>query len=190
MRRSPGWKQSLWTSDARGVDREGMNVNDTPASIAVVRAFSDEGSARGAVALLRAAGVPGGAISVRRQGGLGRAPAELPVMSRIFWSGLWWSVAGAIAGALFGLLLGLLDIGVPGTPSNIGIQVATWSMCFHVLGALLGCYLVVDTGDRFARKADHHDHPLTLVRVTLRDAEALARAEQVLGEAGGSPFAG
>ena len=164
-----------------------MKVDDTATRDAVVRAFDNDASARAAVQRLREAGVPHATISVSRRAGVASAPPEMPTMSRVFWSGLWWSVVGAVVGGLLGLSVGLLGVGVPGTPSNIGIQVASWAMGFHVLGALLGCYLVLDTGDRFARKAEHHDAPLTLVRVSTGDAEARARAEHILAEAGGSP---
>ncbi len=137
---------------------------------------------------LREANVPAVAISVSRRAGAEPAPAELPTLSRVFWSGLLWSIVGAVIGGGLGLIVGLLGWGLPGTPSNIGIQIASWAMFWHVLGALLGCYLVLDTGDRFARKADHHDGPLTLVRVSTSDAELRSRAMQILVDAGGAPF--
>ncbi len=105
-------------------------------------------------------------------------------MSRVFWSGFWWSVIGAGFGAALGLVVGLLGLGLPETADNIAIQIVSWAMFAHVLGALLGCYLVLDTGDRFARKPDHHDTAATLVRVQASDAEAAANAERIMREAG------
>lgn len=107
-------------------------------------------------------------------------------MGKVFWSGFWWSIVGAAVGAAMGLAVGLLGWGVPGTTDNIAIQVASWTMFMHVLGALLGCYLVLDTGDRFARKPDHHDRPSTLVRVRSADPAVIALSERVLTESGAS----
>jgi hypothetical protein len=150
----------------------------------VIGAFADDADARAAVARLRAAGIPPDVITVTRRAAP-PAPPELPTMSRVFWSGFWGSVAGAILGALVGLVFAVLDLGVPGTPSSLGIQVAAWTMGLHVIGALVGCYLALDTGDRFARKPHHHDQPTTLVRVRSADAGLLAVAENLFSTAAG-----
>ena len=109
----------------------------------------------------------------------------MPTLGRVFWSGFWWSIAGGAVGAMLGLIVGLLGWGLPGTPDNIAVQIASWAMFLHVAGALAGCYAALDTGDRFARKADHHDAAATLVRVRSNDDEASMRAAKVLAEAGG-----
>jgi hypothetical protein len=155
-----------------------MQVADLPGSRSVVASFADDARARAAIGRLRAAGIPGHAMSIARRAA--PPPPEALTLSRVFWSGFWWSVVGGIAGALLGLVVGALGWGVPGTPANIGIQVASWAMFGHVVGALAGCYLALDTGDRFARTPDHHDAAVTLVRVRTADAAALARAEEVM----------
>lgn len=148
--------------------------------------FSSETAASAAVLSLRQQNVPASAISVGKSADTRPPPSEMPTMGKVFWSGFWWSVIGAIVGAAMGLAVGLLGWGIPGTTDNIAIQVASWTMFMHVLGALLGCYLVLDTGDRFARKADHHDVPSTLVRVRSADPDSITISERVLREAGAS----
>jgi hypothetical protein len=108
------------------------------------------------------------------------------LLGRVFWSGFWWSIAGGLLGALLGLLVGLAGLGLPGTPDNLTVQVASWAMFLHVAGALAGCYAALDTGDRFAQKADHHDEHSTLVRVSSTDETVIRTAEHVLTEAGAS----
>jgi hypothetical protein len=109
----------------------------------------------------------------------------MPTLSRVFWSGLWWSLVGAVAGAFIGLALGLSGWGLPGTSDTVAIQVASWAMFLHVVGALVGCYAALDTGDRFSRKPDHHDRAATLIRVLALHAEESERARQILMDAGG-----
>jgi hypothetical protein len=149
--------------------------------------FYDDTAARGGVQRLRAAGVADGSMQVARAAVPAAPPSEAPVLSRVFWTGLWWSVAGGFAGAIVGLIVGLDGWGIPGTSANIGIQVAAWAMCLHVACALAGCYAALDTGDRFARKAEHHDTPRTVVRVRARYSAEVARIEQILTDAGGTP---
>ena len=162
-----------------------VKVSDAPGSSTVVGSFTDDAHARDAVQRLRAAGVADAAISVARRSAPTRPSSEMPTLSRVFWSGLWFSIVGGAIGALLGLIVGLLGWGLPGTPDNIAVQVASWAMFLHVAGALAGCYAALDTGDRFARKADHHDASATLVRVRSNDGDASMRAAQVLAEAGG-----
>jgi hypothetical protein len=161
-----------------------VKVADTPGSSHVVASFADEGSARNAVQRLRAAGVVDTAIHVARPNQSPRPPAESPTLWRVFWSGLWWSVVGAIVGAMIGLVVGLLGLGLPGTPDNLAVHVASWAMFLHVAGALAGCYAALDTGDRFAHKADHHDTGATLVRVRSADAALLARTAEIFAMSG------
>ena len=94
--------------------------------------------------------------------------------------GALWSIAGGILGAIVGLVLGVYSIGVPGTPNNIGIQIASWAMFMHVAGALVGCYLALDTGDHFASSALHHDNDRVQVRVRAQHRAEYERAEQVM----------
>ena len=161
-----------------------VKVSGTPGAAQVIGAFSSDDRARQAVERLRAAAVPDSAINVRRQAAATPPPPESPLLWRVFWSGLWWSVVGGVVGALLGLVIGLLGLGLPGTPDNLAVQIASWAMFLHVAGALAGCYAALDTGDRYARKADHHDVQLTLVRVAMSDSDMLVRAERILTEAG------
>ncbi len=161
-----------------------VKVSDTPTTQECIGAFSDESAASAAVMSLRQQNVPPSAISVGKSADTQPPPSEMPTMGKVFWSGFWWSVIGAFVGVAMGLTVGLLGWGVPGTTDNIAIQVASWTMFMHVLGALLGCYLVLDTGDRFARKADHHDRPSTLVRVRSTDPNSITVSERVLRQAG------
>jgi hypothetical protein len=167
-----------------------VKVSDAPGSSTTIASFSDEAHARAAVQRLRAAGIADAAISIGRRSAPTRPPAEMPTLARVFWSGLWWSVAGGALGALVGLIVGLLGWGLPGTPDNIAVQIASWAMFMHVAGALAGCYAALDTGDRFARKADHHDTSATLVRVRSDDAEGSSQAAQILIDAGGADVEG
>lgn len=163
-----------------------MKVSDAHGSAQTVGSFPDDARARAAVQRLREAGVVAGAISVAHRSEPAKPPSEMPTFSRVFWSGFWWSIVGGIVGAAVGLVIGLLGLGLPGTPDNIAVHVASWAMFLHVAGALAGCYAVLDTGDRFARKADHHDASATLVRVRSKDTDSLARAERILADAGAS----
>jgi hypothetical protein len=162
-----------------------VKVSGAPGSSTVIGSFTDDAHARDAVQRLRAAGVADAAISVARRSATTQPPAEMPTLARVFWSGFWWSIAGGAVGALLGLIVGVLGWGLPGTPDNIAVQIASWAMFLHVAGALAGCYAALDTGDRFAHKADHHDASATLVRVRSNDAEASMRAARILVKAGG-----
>jgi hypothetical protein len=161
-----------------------VNVSNTHSPFEATGAFPGEAAARQAVARLRAEGMAQDNIEVCRDGGVASPPSDMPAMSRVFWSGLIWSIVGGAIGAGAGLVVGLLDLGVPGTPTTIAIQITAWAMFGHVLGALLGCYLALDTGDRFANKASHHDPAATLVRVRVSSAEAASRAEEIMQSAG------
>lgn len=157
-----------------------MKVTDlatTPQS--VVGVFDSEAAAQQAVRRLQAHGVADEAIGVARRSEA-PPPSDTPAMSRVFWSGFWWSVVGLAAGVAMGFALGSLGVGVPGTPESVWLQVASWGMFVHVLGAIVGCYLALDTGDRFSAGAAHHDRPVTMVRVSVGDEEELTRLEGLL----------
>lgn len=105
-------------------------------------------------------------------------------MSRVFWSGFWWSVAGAIVGVLIGVVVGAFGLGIPGASSAIWIQIASWAMFAHVAGAIVGSYLALDTGDRFSTKDAHHDRPGTVVRLRVAPDADTRSLERVLLDAG------
>ena len=161
-----------------------VKVANIPGSAEVIGAFPTESDARSAVQRLRATGIADSAIHVRRRAATLPPPPEAPLLRRVFWSGLWWSVGGGLVGAVLGLLVGLAGLGLPGTPDNLAVQVASWAMFLHVAGALVGCYAALDTGDRFARTTDHHDEQSTLVRVSSLDDTVIRTAEHVFTEAG------
>lgn len=147
--------------------------------------FAGLDDARAAATALEAAGIDPKRISIAK-GGASTARGEAPVMSRVFWTGFWWSVGGAAVGALIGLTLGRLGVGVPGAPDNIAIQVASWAMFLHVGGALCGCYASLDTGDRFARSGEHHDRAVTSLRVRVQHRAELDRATETMIANGGA----
>jgi hypothetical protein len=161
-----------------------VKVSDSHHQLVVIGTFAGSTSARFALQQLRESGPAATSVSISRQSPTAGAPPDMPAFTRIFWSGLWWSIIGAVLGGALGLVVGLLGLGVPGTPDNVGIQIAAWAMFAHVLGALLGCYLALDTGDRFAQKAEHHDVATTVLRVTTRDPEAVLRAERIMRDSG------
>lgn len=150
----------------------------------LVAAFASDVEARRAAQQLHRAGIDPSMISVMRTRSRSPQPSEAPTLTKVFWSGLFWSIVGGVAGALLGLVVALLGWGLPGTPDNIAIQIASWAMFLHVLGALLGCYIVLDTGDRFATKADHHDSDSTLLRVRAEPSTE-APCRELLTRAGG-----
>jgi hypothetical protein len=160
-----------------------VRVTDLQARSALVGVFEDDAAARAAVLRLRTAGVGEDAIGVARRTA-SPPPPDTPAMSRVFWSGFWWSVAGAIAGGLIGLAVAAFGLGIPGTSGAIWIQIASWGMFAHVAGAIIGCYLALDTGDRFSKKDAHHDRRATLVRVRLAVGTDGATLERVLIDAG------
>lgn len=157
-----------------------MSAAGTPTIVGV---FEDDAAARDAVHRLQASGVGSGAISVAR-GPAAPPPEDTPAMSRVFWSGFWWSVAGAGVGVALGFVFGTLGGGVLETPGGIWIQIVAWGMFAHVAGAIVGCYLALDTGDRFSTNAAHHDSPETLVRVRVEGELEARQLEGVLREAG------
>jgi hypothetical protein len=161
-----------------------MKVANEHGTEDIVASFQDEQAAAVAIARLEATGVSQTRMSTTRV--VATPPSEMPTMKRVFWSGLWWSVLGAVVGAGLGLLVGLLDLGIPGSFESTVLQVASWAMFFHVLGALLGCYLVLDTGDRFASKEDHHDVELVLIRVAGVSRADASAVEDALRSFGGN----
>ena len=160
-----------------------MNVSDRK-EMTVTAAVDGMAAARSMVAALQAAGIESGRISIGTADGVREAPRlpgnEAPLLWRVFALGFLWGVAGALLGAIVGLVLGVYGIGVPGTPDNIGIQIASWAMFMHVTGALVGCYLALDTGDRFAATVEHHDRERVQVRVRAQHRAELDRAIEVL----------
>jgi hypothetical protein len=158
----------------------------TPTDLTLNAGYDGMAAARAAVASLQAAGIDAARISIGPGTDMQDAPAmrssETPLLWRVLLLGAFWSIIGGIAGAVLGLVLGLNDIGVPGTPDNIGIQIASWAMFLHVAGALVGCYLAIDTGDRYASTALHHDANIVRVRVRAQHRAEYDRATEIMRE--------
>ncbi len=160
-----------------------MNVREHK-ELTITVAFDGMAAARAVVAALQAAGVDAARIAIGTDGALAAAPrlsaSEAPLLWHVVWLGALWSIAGGVIGALVGLALGVYEVGVPGTPDNIAIQIASWAMFMHVAGALAGCYLALDTGDRFATTAHHHDARQVQIRVRAQHRAEYERALQVM----------
>ena len=151
----------------------------------VVGMFDDDAAARTAVRRLQASGISEAAIGIARQSAA-PPPSDTPAISKVFWTGFWWSIAGLAVGVAIGLILGLLGVGLPGTTDSVWLQVASWGMFVHVAGAIVGCYLALETGDRFSSNTAHHDQMATMVRVRFADDGEAARLEVLLKDAGAS----
>lgn len=163
-----------------------MRTSDAP-SLTITAAYPALAPARAVVAALQAAGIDAARIAIGTEQLMTAAPplpnSETPLLWRVLILGALWSIVGGVIGAIIGLLLGVYGIGVPGTPDNIGIQVASWAMFLHVAGALVGCYLAIDTGDRFASTGLHHDaatpHDI-LVRVRAQHRAEYDLAQRIM----------
>jgi hypothetical protein len=156
----------------------------TPTDLTLTANYHGMAAARAAIASLQAAGVDAARISVGAGSAMEDAPrmrsSETSLLWRVLLLGAFWSIIGGIAGAVLGFVLGVNDIGVPGTPDNVGIQIASWAMFLHVAGALVGCYLAIDTGDHYASTALHHDADIVRVRVRAQHRAEYERATEIM----------
>jgi hypothetical protein len=153
--------------------------------LTITAAYPGMTSARAVVGALQAAGIDAARIAIGTEQAMGEAPRvrsnETPLLWRVLILGALWSIVGGVIGALVGLVLGVYGIGVPGTPDNVGIQIASWAMFLHVAGALVGGYLAIDTGDHFATTGLHHDADRVQVRVRAQHRAEYEIAERVMG---------
>jgi hypothetical protein len=153
--------------------------------LTITAAYPGLAAARVVVAALQAAGIDAARIAIGTDQAMGQAPRvrsnETPLLWRVLILGAVWSIVGGVIGAIVGLVLGVYGIGVPGTPDNVGIQIASWAMFLHVAGALVGCYLALDTGDNFATTGLHHDADRVQVRVRAQHRAEYETAEEVMG---------
>ena len=93
-----------------------------------------------------------GADAARRiaNGSRNTNASDAPILGRVIWRCVLWSIVGAILGAGVGFVLGLSGLTFPGVSNNMAIQIASWAMFLHVGGALWGAYAGISNGSAWA----------------------------------------
>lgn len=72
--------------------------------------------------------------------------SDAPIIGRVIWRCVLWSIVGGGLGVVVGLVLGGSGLTLPGSSNNLALQVASWAMFFHVGGALWGAYAGISSG--------------------------------------------
>lgn len=102
------------------------------------------------------------------------AARDRPLVWRIFWRGVLWSLVGTPVGALLGLTLGLAGLEV----INLWFTVLLWALFGHLLGGMWGAYAALSTGD--AWEMTFQDVEGMPIVVAVRIEGDAARVERVL----------
>jgi hypothetical protein len=104
------------------------------------------------------------------------AARDLPLVRRVLWRGVWWSIVGAPVGALLGGALALVGLQI----INWWFTVLLWALFGHLLGGMIGAYAALGIGTAWEMTfQDVEGMPVVLaVRATTPDAAA--RADRLL----------
>lgn len=122
--------------------------------------YGDMDGARRGIEALQNDGVEAGTISLSGEGAdaakriassqRNTNASDAPIIARVVWRCVLWSIVGAVAGIGVGLALGTSGLTLPGMSNNLAIQVASWAMFLHVGGALWGAYAGISSGSAWA----------------------------------------
>lgn len=149
----------------------------------ITATYAAMASARKAIDELQYAGVDGSRIrllgaaaNAARSADARKSSAERdrPLVWRVFWRGVLWSLVGTPAGALLGLALGLAGLDV----INVWFTVLLWALFGHLLGGMWGAYAALSTGD--AWEMTFQDAEGMPVVVAVRVEGDAARVERIL----------
>jgi hypothetical protein len=107
--------------------------------------------------------------------------SDAPILGRVIWRCVLWSIVGAVLGVAIGLAFGLSGLLLPGTSNNVALQVASWAMFLHVGGALWGAYAGISSGSAWELTFQPAgDNGRVFVNVAATNERESARAERVL----------
>ena len=153
--------------------------------------FANMEGARRAIDALQNDGVEAGTISLSGEGAdaarhmansqRNTNASDAPILGRVIWRCVLWSIVGAVLGAGVGLAFGLSGVLLPGTSNGVAIQVASWAMFLHVGGALWGAYAGISSGSAWELTFQPAgDNGRVFVNVSATDERESMRAERVL----------
>jgi hypothetical protein len=101
---------------------------------------------------------------------------DVPLVWRVFWRGVLWSLIGTPVGALLGAVLvaaGLVVI-------NWWFTVLMWALFEHLLGGIWGAYAALGIGDAWEMTFQDIEGMPIVVAVRAVTADAEARVERIL----------
>jgi hypothetical protein len=101
---------------------------------------------------------------------------DVPMIWRVFWRGVLWSIIGAPAGAVAGLALGLAGF----VAINIWITIAVWALFGHLMGGMWGAYAALSIGDAWEMTFQDVEGMPVVVAVHVESAETADRVERML----------
>lgn len=158
---------------------------------AVLAEYADMEAARRAIDALQFNGVEAGRIALlgaaaeaarRADAKANMAERDTPLIWRILWRGLLWSIVGGVVGVALGLIFTVSGVEVFGG-DNLALQVASWAMFAHIAGALWGAYAAISSGGAWEATfmaADVHGPVILGVRAS-SDGD-VQRVERILRE--------
>ncbi|MBF6600918.1 MAG: hypothetical protein IVW36_10460 [Dehalococcoidia bacterium] len=166
-----------------------------PATVDVSATYGSAAAARRAIEALQYAGIDpsqirllGAAVDAARAADArpNASGRDLPMVWRVFWRGLLWSVIGTPAGALVGLALGLAGF----VAINLWITIALWALFGHLLGGIWGAYAALSIGDAWEMTFQDAEAAPVIVSVRIEGSSGqLGRVEQLLRDGGPSAVA-
>lgn len=118
--------------------------------------YADMESARRAIDALQNNGVEANSITLSGEGAdaarrianssRNTNASDAPILGRVIWRCVLWSIVGAVLGVGVGLAFGLSGLTFPGMSNNAALQVVSWAMFLHIGGALWGAYAGISNG--------------------------------------------
>ncbi len=108
--------------------------------------------------------------------------SDAPILGRVIWRCVFWSIVGAVLGVGVGFAFGLSGLTFPGTSNSMALQVASWAMFLHVGGALWGAYAGISSGSAWELTFQPvgSDRGRVFVNVAATNERESSRAERVL----------
>ena len=108
--------------------------------------------------------------------------SDAPILARVIWRCVWWSIVGAVLGVGVGFAFGSSGLTFPGTSNSMALQVASWAMFLHVAGALWGAYAGISSGQAWELTFQPvgADSGRVFVNVAAANEHESRRAERVL----------
>ncbi len=168
-----------------------MKVSDNHDACKVRGLFADMEAARRAIDALQNDGIEASNISLSGEGADAAArmansqrnsnASDAPILGRVIWRCVFWSIVGGVLGAGVGFALGSTGLGTfPGMSNSLPLQVASWAMFLHVGGALWGAYAGISNGSAWELTFQPVESGRVFVNVAASNERDGHRAERVL----------
>lgn len=163
-----------------------MAVHDLDVqALDVTASYADMAAARRAIDALQFAGFDPAEIRLlgaaadaarRAEARANMSRRDLPLIRRITWRAILWSLVGAPVGAVIGAVL----VPAGAIVINWWFTVLMWTLFGHLIGGMWGAYAALSIGDAWEMTFEHVEGMPIVVAVRAEDERAAARAERIL----------